>query len=109
MAASYFLLLPRLSVFAAITQSLGNDTRAGSNARYSALAAADDSEDAGPEDGDVTSPLTGADATEFDTEESLETRIQAKLPSLTTREKIELAKPLFKRYMIPLFFVYLAG
>lgn len=109
MAASYFLLLPRLSVFAAITQSFGNDNRAGSDAQYSALAATDDSEDAGPEDGDVTSPLAGANAAESDTEELLETRTQAKLPSLTTREKMELAKPLFKRYMIPLFFVYLAG
>jgi battenin len=109
MAASYFLLLPRLSVFAAITQSFSSNDRAVSNAPYSALAATDDSEDAGPEDGDVMSPLVGADAAESDTEELLETRIQATLPSLTTREKIELAKPLFKRYMIPLFFVYLAG
>ncbi|GAA5961155.1 hypothetical protein JCM8115_005849 [Rhodotorula mucilaginosa] len=108
MAASYFLLLPRLSVFAAITQSFSSNDRAVSNAPYSALAATDDSEDAGPEDGDVMSPLVGADAAESDTEELLETRIQATLPSLTTREKIELAKPLFKRYMIPLFFVYLA-
>ncbi|SCZ92260.1 BZ3500_MvSof-1268-A1-R1_Chr5-2g07743 [Microbotryum saponariae] len=28
--------------------------------------------------------------------------------TLTTREKLALAKPLFKRYMLPLFFVYLA-
>ncbi|GAA5873953.1 hypothetical protein JCM3774_004050 [Rhodotorula dairenensis] len=108
MAASYSLLLPRLSVFAAITQAFGAD-RAGSNVPYSALTATDEAEVTEPDHGgDVTSPLVGVDSTGSDAEELLETQIQATLPSLTTKEKIELAKPLFKRYMIPLFFVYLA-
>ncbi|GAA5979459.1 hypothetical protein JCM10908_002932 [Rhodotorula pacifica] len=107
MAASYFLLLPRLSVFAAITRSSLNGVT--STAQYSALAATEEAVETRADDqDDATAPLAGADTAESDAEELLETRIQAKLPSLTTREKIELAKPLFKRYMIPLFFVYLA-
>lgn len=36
-------------------------------------------------------------------------REKEKLPGLTTKEKFDLAKPLFARFMLPLFFVYLAG
>ncbi|GAA5887570.1 hypothetical protein JCM16303_004247 [Sporobolomyces ruberrimus] len=35
-------------------------------------------------------------------------REKEKLPGLTTKEKFDLAKPLFARFMLPLFFVYLA-
>lgn len=110
MAASYFLLLPRLSVFAAITQAFDSNP-VGSNVPYSALGTDEvvDEDNPDAEHGDATTALIGGEAAGSDAEELLETRIQATLPSLTTKEKIELAKPLFKRYMIPLFFVYLAG
>lgn len=115
MAASYFLLLPHLSAFAALAQGYGT-TGAPSTARYEALASTEpDARDAvrdDPADENPSPTDTGAEENAEsgeDAEEALEHRLEEKLPSLSTREKIELAKPLVWRYMVPLFFVYLAG
>lgn len=114
MAASHFLLLPHLSVFAALTQP-SIPSGGTSTARYDALASSDREASAGnaSEEEERGALLHDTEETAEEEgaadEEALEHQLDAKLPSLTTREKIELAKPLVKRYMVPLFFVYLAG
>ncbi|POY70414.1 hypothetical protein BMF94_6589 [Rhodotorula taiwanensis] len=113
MAASHFLLLPHLSVFAALTQP-SIPSGGTSTARYDALASSDREASAGnaSEEEERGALLHDAEETAEEEgaadEEALEHQLDAKLPSLTTREKIELAKSLVKRYMVPLFFVYLA-
>jgi len=107
MSLTYFFLLPPLSAFGptspfAAVDSGTEDGGAVGGSSSSPLLARDG---AGVEEGD-------GDETEEDEEERLaakELEEKEKLPSLTTREKIELARPLVKRFMLPLFFVYLAG
>ncbi|GAA6048139.1 hypothetical protein JCM3770_003680 [Rhodotorula araucariae] len=96
MAATFFLLLPPL---AALTPA-PPFARATSAATYAPLstgeAAGEDSSDDGEADEDDLP------------DEALLERADALLPHLTTSEKLALARPLVKKYMLPLFFVYLA-
>lgn len=56
---------------------------------------------------DAYAALPVFDAEEEETDDVAEIEIQEE--HLTAREKIQLARPLLVRYMLPLFFVYLAG
>lgn len=96
MAASFFLLLPPLSALAPKKPFADNS----SSSPYAPLRRGDSDLD-DDEDHD--------EAEEGVPDEVLLERADAALPSLTTREKIELARPLVRRYMLPLFLVYLAG
>ncbi|GAA6001776.1 amino acid transporter YHC3 [Rhodotorula paludigena] len=96
MALTYFLLLPRLSEFASQSPF---STRT-SSATYSPLPRGESLFSDDDEDG-VIAAATAEN-------EVLAAQLERKLPSLTTREKLELARPLVRRYMLPLFFVYLA-
>ncbi|GAA5911345.1 hypothetical protein JCM6882_002352 [Rhodosporidiobolus microsporus] len=111
MALSYFLLLPPLAAFAPhspfSTTTAGSSARAAANrAAYTPLVGASDSERDDLDDAD------GAEE-ELDAQEEEERLVRKaeekdRSPSLTTREKVELARPLVRRFMLPLFFVYLA-
>ncbi|BGP29650.1 battenin CLN3 protein [Rhodotorula toruloides] len=95
MSASYFLLLPPLTAF----RSHSPFSVAPSTQAYSALPA------------DSSSPASSDSAADDDEEldeQHLEESFEKRLPALTTGEKIELARPLVRRYMVPLFLVYLA-
>ncbi|GAA5943530.1 hypothetical protein JCM10213_005521 [Rhodosporidiobolus nylandii] len=97
MSLAYFLLLPPLSAFSPSSPFLST-----SQSGYSPLAADGDASDSDGED-------EGADATVAVEEAALRRAAEkAALPSLTTQEKVELARPLVRRFMLPLFFVYLA-
>jgi battenin len=91
MALTYFLLLPSLTSFKP-TSLFSSETP------YAALPTLDDDTTSD------TSSLLEDDQAMQRVERQLE-----KLPGLTTKEKFELARPLFARFMLPLFFVYLAG
>ena len=100
MALTYFLLLPSFNSFQT-SSSLSSETP------YSTLPQDTNNSD--------TSPLLEEEEEQGEETEN-DDRIakqlmekRDKLPSLTRREKFELAKPLFFRFMLPLFFVYLAG
>lgn len=93
MSATYFLLLPPLTAF----RSSSPFSITPSSQSYSPLAP-----DASPDS-------DSADEEEELDEQHLEERVEKRLPALTTAEKIELARPLVRRYMVPLFLVYLAG
>ncbi|GAA5854004.1 hypothetical protein JCM9279_003759 [Rhodotorula babjevae] len=93
MAASFFLLLPPLSALAPTSPF-----SVVSSSPYAPLRRGD-----GDPDGDDLDE----DEDELPDEALLE-QADAALPSLTTREKIALARPLAVRYMLPLFLVYLA-
>ncbi|BGO97358.1 battenin CLN3 protein [Rhodotorula toruloides] len=92
MSATYFLLLPPLTAF----RSHSPFSVTPSAQTYSALPA-DSSPDSDSAD----------DEEELD-EQHLKESVEKRLPALTTGEKIELARPLVRRYMVPLFLVYLA-
>ncbi|GAA5976819.1 hypothetical protein JCM5350_007257 [Sporobolomyces pararoseus] len=99
MALTYFLLLPSFNSFQT-SSSLSSETP------YSTLTQDTNNSD--------TSPLLEEEEEQGEETEN-DDRIakqlmekRDKLPSLTRREKFELAKPLFFRFMLPLFFVYLA-
>ena len=92
MALTYFFLLPSLASFRPTSIFSNSDTP------YAAIPTLDD--DATSD----TSSLADDDQVLQRVEHQLD-----KLPGLTTREKFELAKPLFVRFMLPLFFVYMAG
>ncbi|GAA5955657.1 hypothetical protein JCM21900_005075 [Sporobolomyces salmonicolor] len=92
MSLTYFFLLPPLASFHP-TSLLSSTSSA---APYSALPTLDSSEN---------------DSEEVCEDDSLMRQVERnleKLPWLTTREKIALARPLVGRFMLPLFFVYLA-
>lgn len=97
MALTYFLLLPRLSAFASQSPF---STRT-SAATYSPLPPGESLSSDDDEDGVIAAATTE--------DEVLVAQLEHKLPSLTTREKIVLARPLVRKFMLPLFFVYLAG
>lgn len=92
MSGTYFLLLPPLTAF----RSHSPFAVASSSQPYSALPA------------DSFPNSEGEEEEELD-EQYLEESVEKGLPALTTAEKIELARPLVRRYMVPLFLVYLAG
>ncbi|GAA6003343.1 hypothetical protein JCM10207_000285 [Rhodosporidiobolus poonsookiae] len=89
MAAAYFLLLPPLAAFSPSSPF--------ARTAYEAVPTATDEEASDDED----------DTARID-EDALAAKLEQKLPSLTTKEKFELARPLVKTFMLPLFFVYLA-
>jgi len=93
MAASFFLLLPPLSALAP-----GTPFSVGSSSPYAPLRR-----------GDGDTDVDDLDEDDDLADEALLEQADAALPSLTTREKIALARPLAVRYMLPLFLVYLAG
>ncbi|BGP37516.1 battenin CLN3 protein [Rhodotorula kratochvilovae] len=100
MAATFFLLLPPLSALAP-SSPFARSSRS-SATPYTPLRAGDstaDESDAEPEEEEEDADLP---------DEALLERADEQLPHLTTREKLELARPLVRRYMLPLFFVYLA-
>lgn len=81
MAWTYHFLLPSLETFASVFQA------------YDSIPVFDiEDEEDEEDDGEGHAPLP-----------------PEKGPHLTRMEKLDLAKPLFVRYMLPLFFVYLAG
>ncbi|CEQ39107.1 SPOSA6832_00612, partial [Sporobolomyces salmonicolor] len=92
MSLTYFFLLPPLASFHP-TSLLSSTSSA---APYSALPTLDSSEN-------DSEGVCEDDSLMRQVERNLE-----KLPWLTTREKIALARPLVGRFMLPLFFVYLA-
>lgn len=95
MALTYFFLLPSVASFKPTSLVASSDTP------YAALPTLDD---------DTTSdasPLL-VDEEEDRVLETVERELE-KVPALTTRQKFDLARPLFARFMLPLFFVYLAG
>ncbi|GAA6039616.1 hypothetical protein JCM8097_002216 [Rhodosporidiobolus ruineniae] len=105
MSLTYFLLLPPLSAFAHSSPfSTSRSATAGlsSSSPYTPLTRASDAED---EDDELNDEV-GAAADESYLVRRAEEK--ANLPSLSTREKLELARPLVKGFMLPLFFVYLA-
>ncbi|GAA5954886.1 hypothetical protein JCM3765_007802 [Sporobolomyces pararoseus] len=111
MALNYFLLLPSFNSFQKSTSSSSSETP------YSTLTTLSDEDRNNNSD---TSPLLEQhDQEEEEAEEEEENndhvverqmlkKKEDELPSLTMKEKFELAKPLFFRFMLPLFFVYLA-
>ncbi|GAA5894478.1 amino acid transporter YHC3 [Sporobolomyces salmoneus] len=90
MSLTYFFLLPSLASFKP-TSLFSSDTPYAPLPNLDAEATSD------------TSSLLEEDQVMARVERQLE-----KLPGLTTKEKFELARPLFARFMLPLFFVYLA-
>lgn len=104
MALTYFLVLPPLATFqprstsgqtpyAALATTLDGDGDASSD---TSRLLGEDEEDDGDGDRARSGPVeTGGEVD--------------KLPGLTTQDKYRLARPLFARFMLPLFFVYLAG
>ncbi|GAA5835382.1 hypothetical protein JCM11251_005219 [Rhodosporidiobolus azoricus] len=105
MALTYFLLLPPLSAFAPhspfSTTSASAARTASDRTAYTPLVSDPEHEHDGDGDDEVD---------EREEEERLVRKAEEKdrLPSLTTREKVGLARPLVVRFMLPLFFVYLA-
>ncbi|GAA6023232.1 hypothetical protein JCM11491_006488 [Sporobolomyces phaffii] len=103
MALTYFLVLPPLATFQ--PRSTSGQTP------YAALATTLDGDGDVPSD---TSRLLGGGEEEEDDGDGrrrsgpVETGGVDKLPGLTTQDKFRLARPLFARFMLPLFFVYLA-
>jgi len=93
MALTYFFLLPSLASFRPTSIFSNSDTP------YSAIPTLDD---------DATSDSSSLLADDDQVLQRVEHELD-KLPGLTTKEKFELAKPLFVRFMLPLFFVYMAG
>ncbi|GAA5842065.1 hypothetical protein JCM5353_003491 [Sporobolomyces roseus] len=92
MALTYFFLLPSLASFRPTSIFSNPDTP------YSAIPTLDD---------DATSDSSSLLADDDQVLQRVEHELD-KLPGLTTKEKFELAKPLFVRFMLPLFFVYMA-
>lgn len=103
MSLTYFFLLPPLSAFTASSPfAASDDLQGGSSSSPLLRRSLSDGEPSADEE----------EEEDEDEEERLalkELQERETLPSLTTREKIELARPLVKRFMLPLFFVYLAG
>jgi battenin len=102
MSLTYFLLLPPLSAFSPSSPFAAASSEPVGGSSSSPLLARSSSEGEGVVDEDEQEE-------EEDRLAQKELEERERLPSLTTREKIELARPLVKRFMLPLFFVYLAG
>lgn len=91
MAATYFLLLPAPSSFLEENK-----------ASYATIPEFEILEEEDEEDADESAPLNNTTSAS-----SISQKEEA--INLTTAEKFVLAKPLVVRFMLPLFFVYLAG
>ncbi|GAA5855539.1 hypothetical protein JCM3766R1_006352 [Sporobolomyces carnicolor] len=94
MALTYFFLLPSVASFKPTSLVASSDTP------YAALPTLDDDTTS-----DASPLLVGEE--EDRVLETVERELE-KVPALTTRQKFDLARPLFARFMLPLFFVYLA-
>lgn len=95
MTVTYFLLLPRPAAFATPSDA------------YAAVPLLDSDGEESEDDDLIPTVESGLVA------QALGARVislkEAKTAHLTRREKLALARPLAVRYMMPLFFVYLAG
>ncbi|GAA5863940.1 hypothetical protein JCM8547_005287 [Rhodosporidiobolus lusitaniae] len=110
MSLTYFLLLPPLSTFRSASSAFPPASSSADPSSSSPLLAdpsASDGEDVdSAPNGLAPSSREDEDEEAYLARKELEDRRNT--PSLTTREKVELARPLVKTFMLPLFFVYLA-